>query len=163
MTKHRAPLTIEQALQRIAGQLPDGIDGMARLTGHHPGHIRALGDPDRREKISVDDAIVLDIAYQASGGIGAPIWEAYTHRLELAQVSAFADGITLGRLTAKVIKEGGEAHAALVTASQPGASPDDYRSAEKEVGEAVQRLKQTLAHLDQLRQSSPDHRAREPP
>ena len=163
MTKHRAPLTIEQALQRIAGQLADGVDEMARLTERSSGYIRALGDPDRREKIAVDDAIVLDIAYQASGGAGAPIWEAYTHRLEMAQVTCFADLISLGRLAAEVIREGGEAHEALVLASQPGASAADRRAAQKEVSEAMERLKQSLVHLGQLDQPIPDQRAREPP
>ena len=158
MTKHRAPLSIEQALQRIAGQLPGGIEEMARLTDHAPGYIRALGDPDRREKICVEDGIVLDIAFQAAGGIGAPIWEAYSYRLEMAEMSAFADRMSLGLLTAEVIKEGGEAHEALVRASQPGATAADRRAAEKEVGEALERLKQSLTHL-----SDSDPRERAPP
>lgn len=150
MTKHRAPLSIEQALQRIAGQLADGVEEMARLTGHAAGYVRALGDPDRREKLSVEDAIAFDIAFQEAGGIGAPVWEAYTHKLELAQQNAFADRISLGLLTAEVIREGGQAHEALVRASQPGASPADRRSAEKEVSEAMNRLKESLAHLEAI-------------
>lgn len=158
MTKHRAPLSIEQAMQRIAGQLPGGLEQMAEITGHAPGYVRALGDPDRREKLSVEDGIALDIAFQAAGGVGAPVWEAYTHKLELAQQSAFADGISLGLLTAEVIREGGEAHEALVRASQPGATSADRRAAGKEVAEAMDRLKQSLAHLETI-----DPRPHDPP
>lgn len=147
MTKHRAPLSIEQALARIAGQLPDGYADMARRTGHQPGTVRAWGDPDRRERIAVDDAIALDIAYQEAGGTGAPIHEAYTHQLELAHLSHFASRISLGRHAVDVIKEGGEAHAALVRAAQPGATPEDRRHAEVEIGEALETLKRALPLL----------------
>lgn len=147
MTKHRPPLSIDAALARIAGQLPGGWAAMAEATGRCQSLVRAWGDPDRREEIPVRDAIALDLVFQAEGGTGAPVHEAYTHQLELAQVSRFADAIQLGRHAIDVIRESGEAHAALVAAAQPGATPADRRKAEREIGEALEVLKRALPLL----------------
>ena len=149
MTKHRAPLSVEQALQRIAGELAGGVDEMAQITGHAPGYIRALGDPGRRERLSVDDAIVLDIAYQAAGGVGAPVFEAYAYKLELAELDSFANQHSLGLLLSEITREAGEAHSAIALASLPGRSENDRRAAEKEAVEAIEALKRSLPLLAQ--------------
>lgn len=147
MTKLRAPLSVEQALSRIAGLIPDGYDGMSAIVDRTAGHIRAWGDPDREDQIPIDCAIALDLAYIEAGGEGAPIHEAYTHRLEMAALATFADGIALGRHAADTIRECGEAGEALVLAAQPGATPADRQKAEREVGEALEQLKRTFSVL----------------
>ena len=113
MTKRRAPLSLDAALARIAGQLPRAWLDMGDLTARAERTVRNWGDPDTREQIPMDCAIALDLAYQQAGGDGAPIFECYAARLELAGVHRFADRIALGRRAADAIRECGEAGAAL--------------------------------------------------
>lgn len=157
MTKRRPPLSVEQALGRIAGELPRGIEQMAELTSRSPSLVRKWGDPERREKISIDDAITLDLAYQAAGGLGAPLHEAYTARLELAGATRFADRIALGRVLVDVIRESSEAEAALALAALPDATPATRLTTRREVEEAIAALSRVLPLLaeDLPRQTGP--------
>lgn len=147
MTKLRAPLSFEQALARIAGQLDGGFDAMGALTARSASTVRAWGDPDRREHIPLDCAVVLDLAYVEAGGEGAPLHEAYTHQLEQAALLQWAAGRELARHAALVIKECGEAGSALVLAVQPGACPNTREQAAREVAEALDVLKRMLPLL----------------
>lgn len=147
MTKHRAPLSIDAGLARIAGQIPGGYRRMADLTGRQARTVRNWGDPDTPEQIPLDCAIILDLAYQAEGGDGAPLYEAYAFQLEMAEVTRFADRIALGCAAAQAMKEGGEAAAALVMAARPGASAADGLSARREILEHIDALKRLLPHL----------------
>ena len=147
MTKPRAPLSIEQALARIAGQLPDGFASMAEITGRSASLLRKYSDPERDEEIPVSLAIALDLAFQAHGGQGHPIFDAYSAKLELAETGAFADRFDLLRRATEVIKEGGEAHAALTRACLPEATPRDREEAARELSEAFEAIKPTLAAL----------------
>lgn len=137
MTKRRPPLSIDAALARIAGQLENGWDEVARVTGRSASMVRAWGDPDRREKIPVDDAIMLDLAYRAAGGDGAPLFECYAHQLQIEGGTWFADEVALGRLAAEIIRECGEAGSAIVLSSQPGAAPAQRRETLREVEQAI--------------------------
>jgi hypothetical protein len=163
MTKRRAPLSIDEALVRIAAQIPGGFDGLAELVDKAPSHVRAWGDPDRREEIPVKHAITLDLAYQEHGGAGAPIFETYAARLELAEARKFADRIALLAHTADVIKEGGEAHSALVRACKPCAGPTEIRSALSEASEARDVLTRVIAALELATSPSSAELARAPP
>lgn len=147
MTKLRAPLSIEQALARVVGQLADGYETASEITGKQAGSIRAWGDPDRREQLPVDCAIALDLAYQAAGGTGAPIFEAYAAKLELAEMAKFADRHHLLSHAEMLAKEGGEAQAALLRACQPGASDADCARAFRELSESFEQHKSLLALL----------------
>lgn len=147
MTKQRAPLSIDAGLARIAGQLTAGWLAMADVSGRKERTVRNWGDPDTPEQIPLDCAIALDLAYQAAGGEGAPLFEAYSFQLELAEVARFADRIALGRKVADAMREGGEANAALVLAAQPGATPSHRANAHREVCEQIEALKFIAAHL----------------
>lgn len=144
MTKLRAPMTIDAALARIAGQIPGSFAEMATITDRACRTVRNWGDPDTPEKIPVDCAIKLDLAYQASGGSGAPIFESYAMQLELAAADRFADSYALAKLAPEVIRECGEANAAIVAAAQPGADNRLRQDALREGEEAMQSLKKTL-------------------
>lgn len=146
MTKHRPPLSIDAALARIAGHLAGGWTDIAETTRRAESTVRAWGDPDRPEQIPLDCAVVIDLAYQAAGGLGAPCYEAYTSMLEEAGAERFADQIALGRLASQVIRECGEANAALVAAAQPGATDTDRRRTLREIEEAMAQL-QTARQL----------------
>lgn len=156
MTKHRPPLSFDAAMARIAGHLPKGWADMASATGHSQGHLRNCGDSGKRERLSIEDALALDLAYMAAGGIGAPVHEAYTVQLHAAFAHRFATALELANLTAEVIKESGEAHASLVLASRPDATPRDRASSLKEVEEA-------LVSLTRARQYLIDHPHTGPP
>lgn len=147
MTLRRAPLTIDAALARIAGQLPAGWADMALAVDRSESLVRAWGNPERREQICLADAVQLDLAYRAAGGDGAPLYETYGWQLEEAGMFRFADEIALGRLTAAAIREGGEAHAALVLCSQPGVEPSLHRQTLHEVDEAIASLQSARLHL----------------
>jgi len=137
MTKHRPPLSVDAALARVAGQLENGWDEMAEVTSRKIGLIRAWADPARRERIPLDDAILLDLAYRRAGGLGAPHFECFGARLQAEGLEWFAEEIALARHAATLIRECSEAEAAVVIASQPGATPRERAHALREVEEAI--------------------------
>lgn len=138
MTKLRPPLSVGAALARIAGLIPGDYAEMARLTGKRGDSlVRAWGDPARRERIPLEDAITLDLAYRRAGGQGAPLFECYGAKLDAEGVSWFADEIALARHAATLIRECGDAEAAVVLAAQPGATARDRQHALREIEEAI--------------------------
>jgi hypothetical protein len=137
MTKHRAPLSIDAALARIAGHLDGGWAAMGAAVDRKESLVRAWGDPDRRELMPLDAAIALDVAFQACGGVGAPLFEAYARLLDLACVNRFADRATLGAHLSCVIREAAEAESAMLTAALPDAGPAETSRALREVDEAL--------------------------
>lgn len=147
MTKIRTPLSIEQALQRIAVQLPGGVEAMAAVSHRQPGTVRAWMDPDRPEHIPFPAAIELDLAFREHGGEGSPLFEAYGAALDLASSTRFADQHRLLDHAQGVIKEGGEAHAAIVAAARPGATARDRQVAFREAAEAYEKLRDILPLL----------------
>ena len=145
MTKRRAPLTVENALFKVIGQI--SIERAAEVTGREPSYLRSMSDPDSRYCLSVENAVALDIEYQATGGIGAPIYETYGLLLNTEHARRFATSGTLIRQASEVIRECGEAGAAIVAASATGASAPEYRTATREVEEAIAVLTQVLPLL----------------
>ena len=111
MTKRRAPLSIDAALARIAGQLPGGYEAMGELVQRKDRTGRNWGDPDTPEQIPLDCAIVLDLAYEEAGGEGYPLHEAYTAKLELALVRIQVLHPQLGRV--RVRRVGADRQAAV--------------------------------------------------
>ena len=148
MTKRRAPLTVENALFKVIGQI--SIERAAEVTGREPSYLRSMSDPDSRYCLSVENAVALDIEYQATGGIGAPIYETYGLLLNAAQAERFAQGHNLARHASEVIRECGEAGSALVVASMPGADARDQREAKREIEEAIASLTVALPLVDRL-------------
>jgi hypothetical protein len=148
MTKARAPLSIDAALARIAGQLPGGYDEAAQVAKRKVRTVRNWGDPDTPEQIPLDCAIALDLAYEAAGGEGYPLHETYGAQLQLAEATHFATRFDLLRRTAALIKEGGEAHAALARLCLPDSSDADRRLAHRELAEAFEAIAQVLPLLE---------------
>ena len=156
MTKAHAPLTIDAALARIAGQVPGAWRRMGELCPRldhgelkprSERTVRNWGDPDTPEQIPLDCAIILDIEFQKAGGDGFPLFDTYQHLLDLAITEKLACNLELARRTRAAIREGGEAHEALVAALLPGATAKQRAAAAKEVLEAIEELKGTLPHL----------------
>lgn len=147
MTKARAPLSLDAALARIAGQLPEGWDDMARIANRQTRTVRNWGDPDTPEQVPVDCAIALDLAYIAAGGSGAPIFETYALKLELAEADKFGDRHQLLRTAQDVARETGEANAAIIGAAHPAATEADRQRALREAVEARDALNQAIPLL----------------
>lgn len=135
MTKERQPATIEDALFRVFGLV--GLERCAELLNREAGYVRSLSDPDSRYRVTVVDALKLDLAFEAAGGQGAPIRDTYNLLYDAARAETFADKAALGRVAIEAMKEGSEAQIALVIASQPGATPADRANAAREVQQAL--------------------------
>lgn len=163
MTKLRPPLSIEQALARIAGQLPEGFDTMAQVTGRSASLVRKWGDPDREEQIPVDCAIALDLAFQEHGGRGCPIHSAYTAKLEIGGATRFEDSFELLRGLTTLVKEGGEAHSALARACLPGAGVYDVQLALRELSDNYEAIPPLIQLLQGMADSRSRPRERDPP
>lgn len=147
MTKHRPPLSLSEALGRIAGLVEGGYVEMAAIVGRARSTVYAWGDPDTDDDIPMGCARKLDLAYQMAGGVGAPILETYAAQLELEAGSQFAEQIALGRHLQDVLRETSEAELALLRASQPGAGEAERLEAAREVKDAVAVLGRSLPLL----------------
>jgi len=156
VTKRRPPLTIDAALTRIADHLPGGWREMAEVAHRREGLVRAWGDPDRREGIPLLDSLQLDLAYRAGGGRGAPLFEWYTARLDAAGGLRVAGPAALARQAEQLVRECGEANAALIAVSFSGGDHAKLVAARREIEEAMVALqrarimlggREALAHI----------------
>lgn len=145
MTKRRAPLTFDNALANIAGKI--GWAEMAKVVDQSERTVRDWGDPDTGRGCPIAAALKLDLAYQAAGGIGAPMHETYSLMLEDAHAERFADKVALALRTSAVIREVGEAGEALVLAALPGSTDADLATALREVEEGISALRATVPFL----------------
>lgn len=147
MTKLRPPLSINAALDRIAGQVDGGWATMADAIGKKERTVRNYSDPDTAEEISARDSIALDILFQKHGGIGAPIFETYSLQLEVDRAEVFATQAEIARRAQKSVKENSEAAQAQIACLAPGATEADFVRAIRETEEAIQADTNTLAAL----------------
>lgn len=145
MTKLRPPLSIHNAITRVAGLI--GWDACARAVDQAERTVRNWSDPDTSADIPLWAAIKLDAAFIAAGGEGRPIHDCYQNLLEIAVADACGDTDALAEQAAVAAKESGEAVAALVRASRRGASRADRVIAARETEEAIAALKSTLPNL----------------
>lgn len=146
MTKARAPLSIEQALSRVIGQI--GYDGIKRQIDHEERVVRNMGDPDHDRSISLDEAIRLDIAFRDAGGIGLPFLQCFEHRVHLIAPEAMPDVNAIATTAAIAVREAGDATAAILKAISPGATKVDRAIAARELREEIQAHQNTLSLLD---------------
>jgi hypothetical protein len=147
MTKLRPPCSPELALTRIAGVI--GWRRVAEIARHGERAVRKWSDPDCQpnaaDKITLEIAHRLDLAYRAAGGEGAPMLQCYALRLETEM--AELPGAELAQSVAVTAKEAGDAIAAGILASRPGATVADLAVAEREIEEMVSAGTNTLATL----------------
>lgn len=148
MTKAREPMTYDAALVRIADRL--GWDEMAKVTGRKERTVRNWADPDTGETCPVDCAELLDLAYRGAGGEGYPMADTMARRLELAATVAFADQAALSRTTERLVKEAGEAFAALIAASREGVCFATLQNARREVSEMADEATGALRKIDAM-------------
>lgn len=149
MTKQRPPLSIENALFQVLGRI--GIDEAARLTSRSTDYLRSLSDPENRYRLTCEDALTLDDAHQALTG-ERPIYETMGLMIEARNATRFTDLAELRRRTIDVLREAGEAHAALVAATCDGATEKDLsnfiREGEQSLAETTSAIAAAKAMLD---------------
>lgn len=152
MTKLREPVTIENTLYRVLGELT--IERAAEATGRAVSYLRALTDPDKREQLTVRDLELLDLACHEKLGQGFPLFEALGRRLETARADRFAGAACIGRHAVEVAKENGEAVAALLEAALSAGDPRLLEEALRQSEDVHRVVTATIATIrDQLSRS----------
>lgn len=147
MTKLRPPLSVEQALTRIAGQVPGDWQAMAAVVGRAERTVRNWSDPDTPEDITIRAAIALDLEYQRCGGIGAPINDVYALLLKTGGEEVFACQAKLAAATMVTVVESAEAIVAQIAAAQPGADKAAIDHAIRQTEEDIAADQRTLSIL----------------
>lgn len=148
MTKLRQPLTVEDALDKVIGALT--MAGAVEATGRTAGYLRMLSDPDQRAQLTVIDMIKLDTAHMRAGLPGMPIFETVATILHAAQPELFSNAYAISRVTVDVVKEGSDAHVALIEASLPGADSRTLKKALKETVESIEANNRAVAVIQSL-------------
>jgi len=144
MTKSREPTTFEDAILRIVDRI--GWAAAADVVGKGERVVRNWSDPDMDRQPTIDEAMALDAAYLAAGGGEPPLMAVYSRRLD-RMVKAPSDTAVLVRASQTAAVEAGQAIAALMAASQPGASAGDLALADRETEEAIEALSAAHRHL----------------
>lgn len=135
MTKAREPSTFEDAILRIVDRI--GWAAAADAVGKGERVVRNWSDPDMDRQPSIEDALALDKAYRSAGGGDPPPMLAVYLTLIDRHQAPVADAAEIAAATGAAAKEMGEAIAAAVAASQPGADGRTRAVADKEIGDAV--------------------------
>jgi hypothetical protein len=134
MTKPRPPVSIENTLLRVLGEIT--IERAAEVTGRAESYLRALSDHDKREFITARDIELLDLEHNAQRGEGFPIYEALGRRLQTARAERFTDAAANGRNAIALARESGEAIAALMAAVIDAGDPKLLEHALRELEDA---------------------------
>lgn len=149
MTKRRQPLTFADALTRIVGHLT--YSEAARILGRSERMIYIWTDPDNDVSPSLDQALALEAAYRASGGVGQPILDAYAFQLDIQVVDQTACHRALTNDIATLARECGDAIATGIGITQTGASASavhhalvEAEQARSAIGTFIGRLKSFL-------------------
>lgn len=132
MTKVRPPVSIENTLRLVLGELT--IDTAAALTGRSTSYLHKLTDPDEREVLAVRDLVTLDAAHQARFGRGFPLYA--TLGLLLETSGPYADAIVLQKHVVEIARDGGEACASLAEAALATARPGQLEGTLRSLEEA---------------------------
>ena len=152
MTKSRPPLTFENALTKVAGQL--GWEETARICQQAERTVRNWSEPDTTASITLEAALKLDVAFHAAGGEGTPFLLCYATRVDAESFAAVPGREALIASAARSAKENGEAVHATLHAAHPRAKPIDFAVAEREIEESINALHGQLAALRARRKAS---------
>lgn len=155
MTKPRPITSIEDALVRIANQVPGSFDTLGIRCEVSGGLVRAWSDPCRRENMPVWAIVPLDLLYQEHGGTGSPLFELLEYQRHEASVARFAFERELAETTIDLARESGQAIAALIEASQPGATAETKARARKEVADVDAIISRVAPQLAADREAPP--------
>ena len=151
MTKHRDPVTYENALARIVGKIT--AERAGQLVSRSLTTISDWMNPDSPKLPTLAQAETLDLAYFEAGGEGMPLAEAYLQRLDNARADGLACRLQLASLIATGVQECGEAWAHALKVVQPGSGPREIMRAQAELGDAQSAVAATARHLSIFQQS----------
>lgn len=152
MTKVRDPLSIEQALRDVIDAIT--MPRAAEVTGRTAGYLRELSDPDKRGDLTCRDAVLLDAEHELLLGT-RPISDMLRAQLDARRPDVIAGTAALLEVTIEMVRESGDAHAALIAATAPGATPATRRHAIREVLQAVAAKRRSLPILRSMLRSQP--------
>lgn len=146
MTLPRDPVSFAAALATIEKHL--GSDVVRQIARRAQRTIDDWRHPEAPRTPPIETALALDCAWRKAGGVGAPMLDTYRRLFEAsAPIVIGVDDSQLPDLTVIAIKEGADAHAALLMAMQPQASERHRREAVREITEGIAALEATLPHL----------------
>jgi hypothetical protein len=134
MTFVRTPKTFADAMTRVAGLLD--WEPCAKLVNRSTRCVRNWSEPKSAKRPTVDQALILDAAYQRAGGEGAPFFEAYDFMLDIRAAEQTACQRALSAEIATFAIESGEAIAFSMTVTHSNASPAAIQRAVAEVAHA---------------------------
>lgn len=152
MTKERDPMSIEKALRDVIDAIT--MARAAEVTGRTPGYLREIADSDRRGDLTCRDAVALDAEHEALLGT-RPITDMLRTQLDARRPDLIAGTAALLEVTIEMVRESGDAHAALIAATVPGASPATRRIAVREVLQALAVKRRALPILRSLLRRQP--------
>ncbi len=141
MTIEREPGTFAHAVKAIMDHL--GTDGVARFAAHNGWSVNLIekwSHPTLERWPNVHQALALDTAYIMTGGEGAPMHEAHEAMLTREVGEGFACRRALAATIAEVSEEMGDATAAAIFLTQPGATPHQIKRAIRETEQALSAL-----------------------
>lgn len=150
MTIERPAKTFDQATTTIAGLL--GWAAMAKITGRSKRAVRYWSQPNYKTSPTIRQAAALDAAYRAAGGQDSPYTLALAHAVGVEYSAETACYRALAADTAQFVREAGELGAALIEATQPGASPRAHNRALVEAQQVESALDALLRRLPRFLQ-----------
>jgi hypothetical protein len=121
MTNPRTPKTFADAMTRVAGLLTWEV--CAKLVKRSTRCVRNWSEPACAKRPTVDQALILDAAYQREGGEGAPFREAYEFLLDVRVTEQTACQRALADEIATFALESGEAISFSMAITHSNASP----------------------------------------
>ena len=134
MTLVRDPLTFSKAISTIAGRID--FPAMAAIVGRSERLVRKWSHPQSNAHPTVAQGVALDLAFIEAGGETAPISETYLQLLDRGIGERVASRLALTVAVATAAKENGEAIAAVLAVTHPGAGPREIHRAEHVLEEA---------------------------
>lgn len=134
MTLAREPLTFSKAISTIAGKID--YPSMAQIVDRSERLVRKWSHPQSNAHPTVAQGVALDLAYIEAGGDTAPISETYLQLLDRGIGERMANRLALTAAVASAVKESGDAFAAVLAVTHPGAGPREVHRAEHELEEA---------------------------
>jgi hypothetical protein len=159
MTKVRKPLTFENALASVASHI--GWKEAARIVGRSENTVRSWSDNDIATGIPLNAALKLDLEFHKAGGDGAPFFNCYATQVESARMDACPEIQAMIASAAKVAKETGEAIEATLGAATLTANVTDIGIAERELEQAINAHRNSLALLRARREHLHDAKGNE--
>lgn len=134
MTQLRDPSTFPHAITRIAAIVT--FPEMARIVGRSENWVRKWSAPRAKSGPTIMQALQLDAAYAARGGLGAPFLETYAHQLDVQIARETACTRQLLADAAIASREFGEAIQYTIEAADPAATDQTILLAQREVEQA---------------------------